>query len=71
MLIYSKWESINTHLRIFDYAGTLLHYAAADGNKEAITTLLRQGADIMLEDSLQHLPLEEAIDKNNSKILLM
>jgi ankyrin repeat protein len=62
-------RDINTQFGIgnSDYRGGLIHYAANVCQKEVILTLIRQGADIMLEDSLHQLPLQVAIYHNNSK----
>jgi hypothetical protein len=45
----------------------LLHYAAANCDRDIILKILQRGADIMAEDSRHRLPLEMAIDYKNSK----
>jgi ankyrin repeat protein len=68
-LFYNSQDYINAEFGNSDYKGTLMHFVAVDCNKDTILTLLRRGADVTLEDSLQQLPLEVAIDNNNSKSL--
>jgi hypothetical protein len=68
-ILFNSKDSINTQFGNSDYKGGLIHYAATDCQKEVILTLIRQEADIMVEDSLHKLPLEVAIYHNNSKFI--
>jgi ankyrin repeat protein len=70
-ILFNSNDSINTQFGISYYRGGLIHYAANECQEEVITTLLRQGANIMVKDSLHQLPLEVAIYKNNSKFIFI
>jgi hypothetical protein len=61
---------INVNDKLKNYMCMLLHDVVAQCNKYTIIKILNLGADIMVEDSKQCLPLEVAIANKNGKFLI-
>jgi ankyrin repeat protein len=63
----TKEMDIGHQHRAFADGCTQLHYAAAHSNMVTILAILRQGAELLVEDALHRLPMEIAISSKNSK----
>jgi hypothetical protein len=60
----------NINAKKMDYVCMLLHCAVAHCDSDTIAKILHMGADIMMKDSKQSLPLEVAIAYRNSKFII-
>jgi hypothetical protein len=62
---------MNANSKFKDYLCMQLHDVVAQYNKYTIIKILNLGADIMVKDANQCLPLEVAIANKNSKSLII
>jgi hypothetical protein len=69
MLEAATYSNINA--KEMGYVCVLLHCAVAHCDSDIIAKILHMGADIMMKDSKQRLPLEVTIAYRNSKFYYM